>query len=320
MKRLATGEDRHFILSAPNNVTLSGYSAKYEIAGSLGVVKTGIVEKSTDNTKFEVKIDLEGVKPNKYELRIMVTDEIENFTYMAYSEEIVIRVWYEYYTNAHKTFSKNKKIQEVAEILEKYKNFEVNTNQRLAHFLAQVREEVGAELKPISENLNYTEEGLKKTFKVFRDNPQLAEDYGKDEDTPKADPVKIANYAYANKLGNGNPDSDKDGDIDEDDDGYRYRGAGVLQITGKFNFEEVQRRIDRYAPTSNIDIVNSNDIHTLEGAILAGLAFWMWKDIYKAADMGTSDKDVDGVTKIINKYTNSYKERREYFHKIKHLI
>ena len=118
-------------------------------------------------------------------------------------------------------------------------------------------------------------------------------------------------FAYANKLGNGDISSG---------DGYKYRGAGVLQITGKFNFEEVQRRIDRYAPTSNIDIVNSNDIHTLEGAILAGLAFWMWKDIYKVADMGTSDKDVDGVTKIINKYTNSYKERREYFHKIKHLI
>ena len=219
-----------------------------------------------------------------------------------------------------KLFPKTKNISEVAEMLEKYKNFGVNTNQRLAHFLAQVREEVGPELKPISENLNYTEEGLKKTFKVFRDNPQLAENYGKDEDTPKADPVKIANYAYANKLGNGAVDTDKDGKLDEDDDGWKYRGAGVLQITGKDNYAEVQRRIDRYAPTSNIDIVNSNDIHTLEGAILAGLAFWMWKDIYKAADMGVSDKDVDGVTKIINKYTNSYKERREYFHKIKHLI
>ena len=114
-------------------------------------------------------------------------------------------------------FPKTKNISEVVEILEKYKNFGINTNLRLAHFLAQAREEVGADLKPISENLNYTEEGLKKTFKVFRDNPQLAENYGKDEDTPKADPVKIANYAYANKLGNGNPDSDKDSDIDEDE-------------------------------------------------------------------------------------------------------
>ena len=217
-----------------------------------------------------------------------------------------------------KLFPKTKNISEVAEILEKYSNFGINTNIRLAHFLAQVREEVGEEFKPISENLNYKEETVLKMFKNF--TPELAEKYARDEDTPKADLIAIANIAYANKLGNGDMDTDKDGKLDEDDDGWKYRGAGVLQITGKFNFEEVQRRIDRYAPTSNIDIVNSNDIHTLEGAILAGLAFWMWKDIYKAADMGTSDKDVDGVTKIINKHTNSYKERREYFHKIKHLI
>ena len=93
MKKIATGEDRHFCLVAPNNVTLSRYSAKYEIVGLLGIAKTGIVEKSTDNTKFEVKIDFEGVKPNRYELRVMVTDEIEDFTYTAYSEEIVIRLW-----------------------------------------------------------------------------------------------------------------------------------------------------------------------------------------------------------------------------------
>ena len=206
-------------------------------------------------------------------------------------------------------FPKTKNISEVVEILEKYKNFGINTNLRLAHFLAQAREEVGEEFKPISENLNYSNLALKNLFKTFKDNPELAEKYGRN--TQPANQEMIANIAYANKLGNEDISSG---------DGYKYRGAGVLQITGKFNFEEVQRRIDRYAPTSNIDIVNSNDIHTLEGAILAGLAFWMWKDIYKAADMGTSDKDVDGVTKIINKYTNSYKERREYFHKIKHLI
>ena len=54
-----------------------------------------------------------------------------------------------------KLFPKTKNISEVAEMLEKYSNFGINTNIRLAHFLAQVREEVGAELKPISENLNY---------------------------------------------------------------------------------------------------------------------------------------------------------------------
>lgn len=92
MRNLATKEDRHFDLVAANNVTLSGYSARYEIVGLVGIVKQGIVEKSTDNTKFEIRIDFGDVQPKQYELRIMVTDEIEDFTFCAYTESIKIRI------------------------------------------------------------------------------------------------------------------------------------------------------------------------------------------------------------------------------------
>ena len=92
MRNLAAGEDRHFDLVATNNTTLSGYNARYEIVGLTGIVKQGVVEKSTDNTKFEVKIDFGNIEPKQYELRIMVTDEIENFTFCAYTESIKIRV------------------------------------------------------------------------------------------------------------------------------------------------------------------------------------------------------------------------------------
>mgnify|MGYP003423157000 FL=1 len=218
-----------------------------------------------------------------------------------------------------KLFPKTKNISEVAGILEKYKNFGINTNLRLAHFLAQVREEVGEEFKPISENLNYSEQAVLKLFKNM--TPELAEKYARDEDTPKADQIAIANIAYGNKLGNGDMDTDKDGKLDEDDDGWRYRGAGVLQITGKYNYQEVQRRIDKYAPTSNIDIILSpKDIHTLEGSILAGLGFWMWKDLYRLADMGKTEVNVDNITRVINLHTESYLNRRQHFIKIRDLI
>jgi len=216
-------------------------------------------------------------------------------------------------------FPKTKNILEVVKLLEKYSNFGINTNQRLAHFLAQVREEVGEEFKPISENLNYSEKAAIKLFKNM--TPELAEKYARDEDTPIADQVAIANIAYAGKLGNSKEqDSDRDGKLDEDDDGWKYRGAGILQITGKFNYEEVQKRIDKYAPTSNINILISKDIHTLEGSILAGLGFWIWKDLYKIADLGKEEVNVDNVTKVINLYTESYLQRRQHFNKIKHLI
>lgn len=46
------------------------------------------------------------------------------------------------------------------------------------------------------------------------------------------------------------------------------------------------------------------------------MAYWIWKDCYKAADTGNPDN----VTEIINKKTLSYAERKKHFDSIKHLI
>ncbi len=205
-------------------------------------------------------------------------------------------------------FPATKNIDEVVGIIEKHRmKFGLNTGLRLAMFLAQVREETGSELKVIRENLNYSEDALPKLYKAF--NEKLAEKYGRDEDTPVANQEAIANIAYANKLGNGNADSDGDGDMDANDDGYKYRGAGCLQITGKANFAEVQKRI-----ISKTGVEANPD--TIEGFLLFGFAYWLWKDCYKAADTGNIDK----VTAIINKYTDSYERRKAHYDKIKHLI
>ena len=211
-----------------------------------------------------------------------------------------------------KLFPATKNVDEVVGILEKYRmKFGVNTGLRLAQFLAQVREEVGPEFKVVRENLNYSESAVVRLFKNF--TPELAEKYARDEDTPKADQVSIANIAYAGKLGNGKADSDGDGTLDADDDGWKYRGAGCLQITGKANFEEVQKRV--VAKTGS-----KADPDTLEGFILFGMAFWLQHDLYRLADRGTDLSVVDAITAKINKYTTSYEKRREYFLSIKHLV
>lgn len=201
----------------------------------------------------------------------------------------------------------NKNLDEVVSIIDKYKDrFGLNTDLRLAMFLAQVREEVGSEFKVVRENLNYSSTSLTKVYKAFND--KLAKQYGR-TDKQKADQVSIANIAYANKLGNGNADSDGDGDMDEEDDGWKYRGAGCLQITGKSNFEEVQKRCVKYAG-------KEADPDTLEGFVLFGMAYWVWKDLYRVADTG----DIDKVTAVINKYTDSYGERRKHYEAIKDLV
>lgn len=198
-------------------------------------------------------------------------------------------------------------VDEVVGIIENHRmKFGLNTPQRLAMFLAQVREETGPELKVIRENLNYSEEALPKLYKAFND--RLASKYGRNSEH-KANQEAIANLAYANKLGNGNADSDGDGDMDAYDDGFKYRGAGCLQITGKGNFAEVQKRIIAKTGTeTNPD--------TLEGFLLFGFAYWLWRDCYAAADTGNIDK----VTAIINKYTDSYERRKAHYEKIKHLV
>lgn len=212
-------------------------------------------------------------------------------------------------------FPKTKNISQVTELLEKYKNFGIDTNQRLAHFLAQVRQEIGSEFKPLSENFNYSADRIEEIFKKRFDmngNKKLEEFELQLIKSVIGYPEQIAAIAYANRMGNGEAGTF---------DGWNYRGAGMLQITGRENYTEVQKRIDRYAPNSNINIITRpNDIHTLEGSILAGLGFWIWKDLYKIADLGKEEINVDNVTRVINLYTESYLERRKHFNKIKHLI
>ena len=202
-------------------------------------------------------------------------------------------------------FPDTKNIDEVSETIDKYRmNFGVNTDLRLAMFLAQVREEIGTRFEPKVESLNYTVEALTKTFKSI--TPDQAGLYGRTS-TQKANQEAIANIVYANRMGNGDVKSG---------DGWKYRGRGTLQITGKYNYQEVQKRIDKYSPKSGINILEDSNVDTLKGAILIGLGFWIWQDLHKQADTG----DVDKITAVINKYTSSYDKRKQHYNKIKHLV
>ena len=215
--------------------------------------------------------------------------------------------------------SDSKVLDEVANVINSLgSHFGINTNLRLAHFLAQVREEIGPKFEPRIESLNYSESSVLKTFKQI--TPAQAEQYARDEDTPVADQVAIANIVYANRMGNGNADSNGNGKLDKQDDGYMYRGRGTLQITGKYNYQEVQKRIDKYYPNSGVNILTGSNVDSLLGSILIGMGFWIWKDLYRLADAGTSKQVVDSITTVINKYTNSYDHRYNHFSKLVSLL
>ncbi len=91
----------------------------------------------------------------------------------------------------------------------------------LAYMLATAYFETGGKVAPVEENLNYSVQGMLKTFKG-RISPELAKRI-------VGHPQDIANHAYADMIGNGNAASG---------DGWRFRGRGLLQITGRANYRK----------------------------------------------------------------------------------
>jgi putative chitinase len=169
---------------------------------------------------------------------------------------------------------------------EKYKtllsNYGINTKLRLSHFLGQIEHE--SNLKPISENLNYSAQGLVATFPKYF-NGASATQYARQ-------PQKIANKVYANRMGNSNEASG---------DGWKFRGRGFIQCTGKENYSKVASEFD-------IDCVNNPDLLLEEAnAMLSALWFWKSKNLNALADKD----DVKGITKAINGGTNGLTDRIE---------
>ncbi len=200
-------------------------------------------------------------------------------------------------------------MEKVIDVIEnKAPLYGIKTDLDLAHFLAQVRIEIGARLKPKRESLNYKADVLPKVFRYYRLYQDEAFRDGRTLSN-RANQVNIANKVYANRLGNGSAATN---------DGWNYRGAGFIQVTGKTNFRNTQIRINRYDKNTSIDIVNKNDIDTLEGAIVSGFAFWIWKDI-NLLTIDKSSETVNNITSVINYHTHTYNKRLAMFKKISHL-
>lgn len=168
--------------------------------------------------------------------------------------------------------------------------FNITTNLRLCHFLAQCAHESGG-FKTVFENLNYSAQGLRTTFKkYFPDN--LAESYARN-------PKKIGSRVYANRMGNGDEASG---------DGFRYRGRGYIQLTGKSNYTSFAKYIGE-------DVVENPDIVATKYPLSSAAFFFDSRKIWKVCDKGWGDDVVEDVTLIVNGGLNGITDRKEYFHK-----
>lgn len=183
----------------------------------------------------------------------------------------------------------------IAQIPDNIDKYAINSPLRLAHFLAQCAHE-SWNFSTTTENLNYSAEALVKTWPK-RFTPELA---GKCSRQPE----KIANIAYASRMGNGPPESG---------DGYKYRGRGFIQLTGKVNYES----FDKLVPE---DILDNPDLVATKYPLLSAGWYWNSRNLNAVADKGATDDVVTKITKAINGGLNGYDERLKFFKKFYPLL
>jgi putative chitinase len=171
--------------------------------------------------------------------------------------------------------------------------FAINNEFRVAAFLAQVAHESG-QMKRLSENLNYSAKGLCSAWPNRFPSMTFAAQY-------ERKPEKIANYVYANRLGNG---PEKTGH------GWRYRGRGLIQLTGLSNYRTTGGAIG-FSLEKDPDLLLQPRV-----AALSAAHFWQSRGCNALADDRNDDdniEDFEQITHIINGGTTGLKDRVEFW-------
>ena len=172
-------------------------------------------------------------------------------------------------------------------------DYEINTPQRIAAFIAQCAHESGG-FTALKENLNYRAVTLRKIVAKYFTSDQMAQEYAGKQ-------AAIANLVYANRMGNGDEASG---------DGFRYCGRGLIQLTGKQNYTKFAESID--TPVEDIP----EFLATFEGAIQSGCWFWETNNLNQYADNG----DILTMTKRINGGTLGLEDRIKHYNHAMHVF
>lgn len=176
----------------------------------------------------------------------------------------------------------------IAQIPDTAAKFGITNVLRLAHFLSQCGHESGG-FKTVNENLNYSAEGLKKTFPKYFPGT-LNESYARN-------PEKIANKVYSSRMGNGNESSG---------DGWKYRGAGFVQLTGKSNYAAFDKFVED-------DILANPGLVATKYPLASAAWFFDTNKLWTICDRGSDDATVTAVTKRVNGGTIGLSDRIKHF-------
>ena len=166
--------------------------------------------------------------------------------------------------------------------------YAITTGLRISGFLAQGGHESEG-FTELVENLNYSAAALTTTWPLHFP-PDVAAQYARQ-------PERIANRAYANRMGNG-PEASGDG--------WRNRGRGVIQITGG----DMYRAFAKSVGKSYEEIAAY--LETNEGAVESACWFWVKvKNLNPVADTG----NIRGMTILVNGGINGLADRTALYTK-----
>lgn len=168
-------------------------------------------------------------------------------------------------------------------INETCEEFAIDSPYRIAGFLSNVAHE-SAGFKFVSENLNYSAASLMRVWSSRFSTVEIAQRYA-------MQPEKIANRAYADRMGNGDEASG---------DGWKFRGRGLIQLTGKNNYVAYSMACDNEA-LQHPEIVE-------QPKYAAESAGWFWS--VNRLNQLADNQDIVGMAKRINGGINGLDDRQ----------
>lgn len=97
---------------------------------------------------------------------------------------------------------------------------------------------------------------------------------------------------------------------DADGDGQKFKGRGLIQLTGRANYEA-------YKKYCGFDVVKQPELLAMPvGAIRSSMWFWKTKGLNELADRN----ELTAITKRINGGTNGIEDRRKYLARAKRVL
>ena len=155
-----------------------------------------------------------------------------------------------------------------------FDKYDINNARRQAAFIGQCAHESG-NFKTLEENLNYSAEGLMKTWPSRFSTKEIADQYARQ-------PAKIAGKVYNGRLGN-----------TSEEEASKYLGRGLIQLTGKDNYERCGLAI-------GVDLLSNPDL-LLDPRYATLSAGWFWNkhglnELADAQEHGIITKRINGGT------------------------